>query len=142
MKSKALWDGSTPSLIIPSLEGLSPPIFFIMSRLFDALEKRFNDLDECRDIAEHGCEMGVSGFIYYHETRKFFLEHEDEIEAYLDGIYGDSIIEALSKDNPSINQLMNAMVWIVVRDHCCCVVGKAEEEAALITEDLLSTAAQ
>ena len=98
-----------------------------MSRLFDALDKRFDDLDECRDVAEHGCDMGVSGFIYYHETRKFFFEHEDEIEAYLDGIYGDSILEDLSKKNKSINQLINAMVWIVVRDYCCCAVGKEED---------------
>ena len=97
-----------------------------MSRLFDALEKRFDNLDECRDVAQYGCDMGVSGFIYYHETRKFFFEHEDEIEAYLDGIYGDSILEDLSKENKSINQLINAMVWIVVQDHCSCVAGKAE----------------
>jgi len=102
-----------------------------MSRLFDALEKRFDDLDECRDVAQYGCDMGVSGFIYYHETRKFFFEHEDEIEAYLDGIYGDSILEDLSKKNNSINQLINAMVWIVVQDHCSCVAGKAEELQAV-----------
>ena len=102
-----------------------------MSRLFDALDERFTDLDECRDVAQYGCSMGVGGFIYYHETRKFFFEHEDEIEAYLDGIYGDSILEDLSKENKSINQLINAMVWIVVQDHCCCVAGKAEELQAV-----------
>ena len=102
-----------------------------MSRLFDALDERFDDLDECRDVAQYGCDMGVTGFIYYWETRKFFFEHEDEIEAYLDGIYGDSILEDLSKKNNSINQLINAMVWIVVQDHCSCVAGKAEELQAV-----------
>ena len=103
----------------------------MQSPLFLALEERFDDLDECRDVAEHGCEMGVTGFIYYWETRKFFFEHEDEIEAYLDGIYGKSILEDLSKSNATINQLINAMVWIVVQDHCCCVAGKAEELQAV-----------
>jgi hypothetical protein len=97
-----------------------------MSRLFDALDARFDDLDECRDVAQYGCDMGVTGFIYYHETRKFFFEHEDEIENYLYDIYGDSILEELSKKNKSINQLVNAMVWLVVQDHCSCIAGKAE----------------
>ena len=100
----------------------------MQSPLFLALEERFDDLDECRDVAQYGCEMGVNGFIYYHETKKFFFEHEDEIEAYLDGIYGDSLLEDLSKSNGTITELINAMVWIVVRDHCSCVPCKAQLE--------------
>jgi len=123
---KARQAGSTPASSIPSIKRDNPPQRGFMSRLFDALDARFDDLDECRDVAQYGCDMGVTGFIYYHETRKFFFEHEDEIEAYLDGIYGDSILEELSKKNNSINQLINAMVWIVVQDHCSCIAGKAE----------------
>ena len=100
----------------------------MQSPLFLALEERFDDLDECRDVAQYGCEMGVNGFIYYWETREFFFKHEVEIEDYLDGIYGDSLLEDLSKSNGTITELINAMVWIVVRDHCSCVAGKAQLE--------------
>ena len=31
------------------------------------------------DIAKHGCSGGVSGLIYYRETRAFHDEHEEEI---------------------------------------------------------------
>lgn len=94
------------------------------SRLFDALDKRFDDIEEVKDVAKHGCEGGVSGFIYYTETRKFFFEHEDEIEDYLSKIYGDSILQTVAKDNKSINQMINQMVWIVVQDYCVCKEGK------------------
>jgi hypothetical protein len=32
--------------------------------MFDALAERFDDMDECKDVAEYGCSAGVSGFIY------------------------------------------------------------------------------
>jgi len=103
----------------------------MLSPLFLALEERFDSIDECRDVAQHGCEMGVNGFIYYWETKKFFNEHQVEIEAYLDGIYGESLLEDLSKNNGTIDQIINEMVWIVVRDHCSCVAGKADELQAV-----------
>ena len=59
-----------------------------MSRLFDALEERFTDLDEIKDVANHGCSGGVGGFIYYNEVRTFFFKYEDEIEDYIENIYG------------------------------------------------------
>ena len=102
-----------------------------MSRLFDALDERFDDVEECKDVANHGCSGGVGGFIYYSETRAFFFEHEDEIEDYLDTIYGDELLPSLIKDNPTINTLMNAMVWCVVEDYCTCKYGKHLDTQAL-----------
>ena len=93
------------------------------SKLFDALDKRFTDIEEVKDVAQHGCEGGVSGFIYYYETRKFFFEHEDEIEDYLSNIYGDSLLQDLVKKNKTINQLINQMVWLTVQDYCVCREG-------------------
>ena len=98
-----------------------------MSRLFDALDERFDDLDEVKDVAEYGCSGGIGGFTYYSETRAFFFEHEDEIEDYLDTIYGDELLPSLIKDNSTINNLINAMVWCVVEDYCRCRWGKHED---------------
>ena len=103
-----------------------------MSRLTDALDKRFNDLDEVKDVANHGCSGGVSGFIYYNETRKFFFEHEDEIEEWMDELYfGDNYIKQITEDDScSVNQLINKIVWIVVETYCQDKVNQAEESAA------------
>ena len=91
-----------------------------MSRLTDALDERFDDLDEVKDVANYGCGAGVSGFIYYNETRKFFFEHEDEIEDQMDELYfGDNYINEITDgDNTTVNCLINKIVWIIVEDYC------------------------
>ena len=102
-----------------------------MSRLTDALDERFDDLDEVKDVANHGCAAGVSGFIYYNETRKFFFEHEDEIEEKMDEIYfGDNYINVITDgDNTTVNRLINKIVWIIVENYCQDRVNQAEESA-------------
>ena len=100
-----------------------------MSRLNDALDERFDDIEEVKDVYNHGCGGGVSGFIYYSETRAFFFEHEDEIEAYVSQIYGDQILKEIATTNTSINLMINQMVGMVVEDYCACRWGK--HEAAL-----------
>ena len=97
-----------------------------MSRLFDALDERFDDIEEVKDVYNHGCGGGVGGFIYYSETRAFFFEHEDEIEDYVSQIYGDQILKEIATTNTSINQMINQMVWMVVEDYCACRWGKHE----------------
>tara|TARA_R100000781_G_scaffold89237_2_gene54936 strand:+ start:698 stop:1012 length:315 start_codon:yes stop_codon:yes gene_type:complete len=102
-----------------------------MSRLTDALDKRFTDLDEVKDVANYGCAAGVSGFIYYNETRAFFLEHEDEIEEIMDEIYfGDNYIKEITDDDAiTVNGLINKIVWIVVENYCISKLEEAEELA-------------
>ena len=103
--------------------------YLIMSRLTDALNERFDDLDEIKDVANHGCAAGVGGFIYYYETRKFFFEHEDEIEDIMDEIYGSEYIKHLD-DACTVNNLINNIVWIVVENYCISKLEEAEQSAA------------
>ena len=102
-----------------------------MSRLTDALDERFTELDEIKTVANHGCEGGVSGFIYYNEIRKFFFEHEDEIEEIMDEIYfGDNYLRQITDDDPcTVNQLINKIVWIIVENYCQSKLEEAEELA-------------
>ena len=102
-----------------------------MSRLTDALDERFTDVDEIKDVYNYGCGAGVSDFIYYSEVREFFFEHEDEIEQYLYDTYGDDLIKDLAKTNNSINQLINAMVWCVVETYCGTRLADLEESEAI-----------
>ena len=90
-----------------------------MSRLTDALDERFTDLDEVKDVANHGCSGGVGGFIYYNETLDFFSKHQEDIEDTLQALLGDHYIEVLSRHIVvSLSQLINKMVWVIVEDYC------------------------
>ena len=91
-----------------------------MSRLFDALDARFDDLDEVKDVANYGCSGGVGGFIYYNEIRNFFFSYEDEIEDYMNELYfGDNYMKEITDDdNVTVNQLINKIVWVVVESYC------------------------
>jgi len=71
------------------------------SRLFDALDERFNDFDECKDVQIHGMTGGFSGFIYTSEINEFFDEHKNEIEDYLYMILGDNLHQG------SLQELLN-----------------------------------
>jgi len=88
-----------------------------MERLFSALAERFTDPDEIRDIANHGAGGGVSGFIYYHETRAFFFEHEEELQDFL-GSLDFSLRDFISTPGDTINTLINTLVWATVEAWC------------------------
>ena len=90
------------------------------SRLTKALDERFDDMDEIKDVADHGCEGGVSGFIYYSETRKFFDEYQEEIEQELNEFLGDDYLKQILNTTSiqSVTQLKNYMVWSVVSMYC------------------------
>ena len=103
----------------------------MQNRLTHALDERFDDLDEVKDVARYGCSGGVSGFIYYYETCKFFDEYEEEIEQQLYDIYGDDWFREIAL-LPSIvdtTQFKNYCTWVIVEDYC---FRRSEaEEAAL-----------
>jgi hypothetical protein len=76
------------------------------------------ELDELRDIVNHGMSGGVSGFIYYHETTDKFDEHDDEIQDYLsDYCYDNGFGPAFAHfapDAEDITQLKQKLVWSYV----------------------------
>ena len=90
------------------------------SRLTVALDERFDDIEEIKDVANYGCGGGVSGFIYYHETREFFNEHEEEIEQELEKIFGDRWMSDMVASQ-SVHDTMtfkNHCVWVIVELYC------------------------
>ena len=91
-----------------------------MSLLFDALDERFDDLEECKEISEHGCaSCAPHGFIYYYETKAFFEEHQDEIEQYIDDNYGWKLfMEEEGRYSLSVRELINTLVWWTVESYC------------------------
>ena len=81
------------------------------------------DVEQLKDIVNHGMSAGVSGFIYTKDNVAWFNENDDEIEEYLSDWYFDNLgerdyIGAISKgtDYPvgSVDELKNRMVWSYV----------------------------
>ncbi len=82
-----------------------------------ALDQRFDDMSEVRDVAKYGCVSGVSGFIYYEETTSFFDKHQTDIEEWLFDVHGFSLSH-FAKDIEDVDLLKNAMVWAAVDLYC------------------------
>ena len=103
----------------------------MQNRLTLALDTRFDDLDEVKDVARYGCGGGVSGFIYYYETRKFFDEYEEEIEQQLYEIYGEDWLKEIASLHSVVDlcRLKNHCVWIIVEDYC---FRRSEAESAAL----------
>ena len=96
-----------------------------MTTMHDALTARFDDANEIKDVAAYGCAGGVSGFIYYSETSKFFDEYEDEIYDYLNDA-GFSMKNFVHSGS-TISTLKNDLVWCVVEMYCQCVLNEYEQ---------------
>ena len=93
-----------------------------LTKTFTILDREF-DVDELRDIVNHGMSSGVSGFIYTRDNVEHFNNNDDVIEEYLSDWYYDTLgerdyISAISQhgDNPvgSVDELKNRMVWAYV----------------------------
>ena len=98
----------------------------MFDRLFEALEERFDDIDEVKDIERHGMSGGVSGFIYTYELREFFNKYDDEIE---DLMYEVGVtFEDLNDDPAMISSYMTAAVWWAVEHWACDKVYTLENE--------------
>ena len=84
--------------------------------LAETLARRFEDMDEVRDISNHGIQGGFNGFLYNYEINEFFNEFESEIEDYLDDL--GYTFSDLVKDEVSFQGIRNKCVWIVVEAFC------------------------
>lgn len=106
-------------------------MLFYTEQLTTALRERFNDVDEMRDIAFHGCEGGISGFIYYEEVKDFFYKYEDDIEDVCFDILGEDFLRQLSKNETCLLGLIQRMVWFVVEAYCHNMVHHLESCAVV-----------
>ena len=95
-----------------------PSITATVSRSYTILDTEF-DVDQLRDIVNHGMSAGVSGYIYYRETNAIFDEHDDVIQDYLsdwchDNSVGASSFAYFAPDCEDITQLKQKLVWSYV----------------------------
>ena len=80
------------------------------------------ELDELKDIVNHGMSAGVPRFIYTKDCVEWFDDNEDTIEEYLSDWYHDNMGEdnylaRIAEQNDyidSIDALKTQMVWMYV----------------------------
>ena len=105
----------------------------LSNTMFTILDQEF-DIDELRDIVNHGMSGGVSGFIYTRENVDKFDEHDDEIQDYLsdwvyDNIGGDeSSFSYFAPKAEDISQLKSTLVWSYVELKAQEILISMEEE--------------
>jgi len=106
-------------------------MLFYTEELTKALSERFDDLDEIKDVARHGCSGGVSGFIYHKDTNQFFDDHEDSIEDVCYDILGDDWIAEIARLGGCLDimSLKTTAVWFVVELYCQNAAEEAESLA-------------
>jgi hypothetical protein len=73
--------------------------------------------NELADIANHGCQGGVRGLIYYNETKALYGEFAGDIHSIM-GEYcdetGEQWPEYIAKNLFDFQQFTNAAVWFAV----------------------------
>ena len=85
------------------------------------LNQEKNDCFSLQEMADHGCENGFSGLIYYNETTALFDQYEEDIwnvnQDYAEEMGYDSALELFPGLGPqkqyitTVSMFKNYMVW-------------------------------
>ena len=102
---------------------------FYTEELTDAIAELIDD-EQVQDIMNYGCaSCAPSGLIYYHETNKFFDDHEDSVEDVCYDVLGNGWMSQLSDGINSIGELKNRAVWFAVEQYACAKFSYLEDMA-------------
>ena len=112
--------------MISALSPINNTMYCIFPNSEDSHVATF-DVDQLKDIVNHGMSGGVSGFIYTKDNVAWFNENSDEIEEFLSDWYSDNLGESdyigkiAGSDHGgsqypvcSIDELKTRMVWAYV----------------------------
>ena len=88
----------------------------MMENAFDSVRDSYPNIEDLREIVEHGCQSGCANqHIYYSETLSFFDNYEDEIIEYIADTLGGEFNEELWNNNPgNIAGYKNDTTWTYV----------------------------
>ena len=86
-----------------------------LSRSYTILDSEF-DIDQLRDIVNHGMSAGVGGHIYTSANVQVFDDNDDEIQDYLSDWCHDNDVQQSSfayfaPNAEDIAQLKSQLVW-------------------------------
>ena len=123
----------------------------MMETAYDSVRDSY-EIEDLREIVEHGCASGVAhDHIYYSETIEFFDNNEDEIIEYIADTLGGEFNEELWNNNPcNITGYKNDTVWTYVElvaaqliaeyeDTTCQELSELDEEVYPNLQELANT---
>ena len=96
----------------------------------DELKQDYNDINDWREIRDHGCEGGsCHSHIYYAETNKFFDKYEHAIVEYItDTVGNDGVVDIFQSAGNDITTYKNNMVWDFIHYVSQSVIEEYNEE--------------
>ena len=95
--------------------------------------KEMYNIEELKEIADHGCQSGVcSQHIYYADTKAFFGDYEDDIMDYFESNYGtEFLVEQFKNAEANLDIYMNSMCWAFIESVAFVAVEEEDERIAL-----------
>lgn len=94
----------------------------------DSIKSEYS-LDDFKNFASHGCASSCPNNHWnYHQTKEFYIEHEDEILQLLDDINGEPTLRLYSIRSESITELMNIIVWAFIETVSIQFIAEYEED--------------
>ena len=103
-----------------------------MTKTFTLLGDEF-ELEELRDIVNHGMAAGVAGFVYFTELESKFDEWSDEIlttcDQWADDVDGSCAMQWIIKDDNDYHydQIKSDLVWMYMEIKANEYVSLSEE---------------
>ena len=96
----------------------------------DELKQEYTDINDWRDIRDHGCRSGVChSHVYYADTNKFFDTYEVGVVGYItDAIGDDGVVDLFQSSGNDLTTYKNNMVWTFIEYVSQSVVDDYEEE--------------
>ena len=96
----------------------------------DELKQTYKDINDWREIRDHGCESGVChSHIYYAETNKFFDNYEHTIVEYItDAVGDDGVVDIFQGAGNDITTYKNNMAWEFIHYVSQSVIEEYNEE--------------
>jgi len=96
----------------------------------DELKQEYKDIEDWRDIRDHGCSSGTChSHIYYHDTNKFFDNYEAAVVEYVtDAIGDDGVVDLFQSSGNDITIYKNNMTWSFIEMVSQSVVEEYQEE--------------
>lgn len=95
-----------------------------MCNLRKFVEKNY-EIEELKEMAEHGISSGFTGLMYYEETTAIYQKYEEEVLDILDDVeYQDDTSDGI----PPLATLMNNRVWAAIEYIASDIVNESDDE--------------
>ena len=91
--------------------------------------KEMYNIEELKEIADHGCQSGVCRqHIYYGDTIEFFTKHPEEITEFIKDTLGvEALKDVFDKNDGNLDMYMNDLTWTFIELVAMQVVDDYED---------------